>query len=695
MRPNLTGDAPFALSSRICRWFGSSSSPDGSVGYGTGGGSSKSGGVSVSSQPSGRSSSPASGAAAASGHGSGPSAPSRSSGPSYGGSSGKSSPTGSSSGFSGGAANAGGYGGDAGGRASVSSSKSTGSPSGFSGGAANAGGFGGDAGGRASGGYTGASPSVGGREGPGSYSSPASGAQAAGGWSDGSRGAHTPPSSISPAGGAQAASGVIGAGGSRSSVPSVGSVGRGLATAAGLPTTAGANVTPASARAAEVASMDAYDLDQSGYRSALLDTIAGPESAGQYDVIYGGSRFSDFSDHPRQSVPIGSGPNKGKTSSAAGRYQFLSSTWDEYASKLGLKDFSPKSQDAAAWALAADRYEAATGRNLNADVRSTNPDVIAGIGRALSGTWTSLPGGIEQSLRSGEFTSAFQTNVAAKTGAGSLPNTAPVPSSRPDTLPSRAPAPTSRPSTERSSIPAADRFVQTYLQPTTVAPGKQGRVGASRSPDRPDNREYAGPKGNFSVPAPRSPDRPDNHRAGGPRGLGGPGGIYLSSTPQGRDLFAEDAAAQEEAQKASPTGVPVVTTPAVEAAAEADAPAPGRGRAGNTASLGIDVLAGMLPGVGFGIGLFNAAAGLTGNRTLGQHIVDDFRAGGTREFTDQPAHVGDGPELAPERKVRTPEERVEDFGSKYLGWKDGKKRPKPSARWGGRGLYSYAGGQAA
>jgi len=148
--------------------------------------------------------------------------------------------------------------------------------------------------------------------------------------------------------------------------------------------------------------------DMPAHQRALLDAISGPESAGKYDVIYGGSRFSDFSDHPRKAIPIGSGPNQGKTSSAAGRYQFLDSTWDTYRDKLGLKDFSPGNQDRAAWALAADTYRNKTGGDLDQVLQSGDARAIAGVGKALSGVWTSLPSGIEQGINAPRFVAAYQ-----------------------------------------------------------------------------------------------------------------------------------------------------------------------------------------------------------------------------------------------------------------------------------------------
>jgi len=152
-------------------------------------------------------------------------------------------------------------------------------------------------------------------------------------------------------------------------------------------------------------------------QKALLNTIAKRESAGDYNVIYGGDTFSDYKDHPRRDVRIKRGPNLGKTSSAAGKYQFISPTWDRIAKQYGLKDFSPENQDKAAWFLANEEYAERTGRNLNDDLKSNDPKILAGIGPALRKQWTSMPGGIEQTQSVNAFLSTYDGFLKQATGA--------------------------------------------------------------------------------------------------------------------------------------------------------------------------------------------------------------------------------------------------------------------------------------
>ena len=152
---------------------------------------------------------------------------------------------------------------------------------------------------------------------------------------------------------------------------------------------------------------------------ALLATIYGPESGANYNARYsptGGATFAGFADHPRikETIPEGQ-PNAGLTSDAAGAPQFLSSTWDMEAKKLGLKDFSPPNQDAAAWDLAQTTYKQQTGRDLLSDLQSHNPGVIAGVAGALKGQWSSLPAGVQPGTTVDKFTSQYLSNLQAQT----------------------------------------------------------------------------------------------------------------------------------------------------------------------------------------------------------------------------------------------------------------------------------------
>ena len=90
-------------------------------------------------------------------------------------------------------------------------------------------------------------------------------------------------------------------------------------------------------------------------RKAFLDMLAWSEGTDNgrqktrnhgYDVIVGGELFTDYSDHPRKLVTL----NPKLKSTGAGRYQLLS-VGGCLPQAVGLKDFSPKSQDAGIAAL--------------------------------------------------------------------------------------------------------------------------------------------------------------------------------------------------------------------------------------------------------------------------------------------------------------------------------------------------------
>ena len=85
-------------------------------------------------------------------------------------------------------------------------------------------------------------------------------------------------------------------------------------------------------------------------RDAFLSMISHSEGTDRYgndkgyNVLVGGTLFVSYADHPRVLVDLG----HGLKSTAAGRYQVLARYFDAYKKQLGLKDFSPASQDAIA-----------------------------------------------------------------------------------------------------------------------------------------------------------------------------------------------------------------------------------------------------------------------------------------------------------------------------------------------------------
>lgn len=146
----------------------------------------------------------------------------------------------------------------------------------------------------------------------------------------------------------------------------------------------------------QVQEMPSYSVDANV--RAFLETIKRCEGTAQaaspYRVCFAYRHtVQDMSDHPAvtgewRGEPLsdaqcrGAGLGPGCVSTAAGAYQIIRPTWLALKGKLGLPDFSPASQDAAAVQLL---------RDCGAFQRLAAGDLAGAVSRARR-TWASLPG---------------------------------------------------------------------------------------------------------------------------------------------------------------------------------------------------------------------------------------------------------------------------------------------------------------
>jgi muramidase (phage lysozyme) len=154
------------------------------------------------------------------------------------------------------------------------------------------------------------------------------------------------------------------------------------------------------------------------YVRALMRTISASEAndASPYTILYGGRHFQDLSRHPDTCVTIVNGPNQGRCTTAAGRYQFLTSTWEEKArlyhpTQNDWQDFAPQYQDQVVYAWLKDRQ--AWGVDIPQLLQEGQIDQVLEI---LSPTWTSLGYGIENNLMTPSLTGIYQDMLREERG---------------------------------------------------------------------------------------------------------------------------------------------------------------------------------------------------------------------------------------------------------------------------------------
>lgn len=118
---------------------------------------------------------------------------------------------------------------------------------------------------------------------------------------------------------------------------------------------------------------------------AFAQSVAGPESGGKFNVRYtpqGGANFDSYVAHPNVAEPIPGDP-MGRTSSAAGAFQIVNSTWNSLPEET-RQNFEPGTQYSAFKQIARRDYAANTRRDLDADLKAGNLGAIA---QGLKGTW--------------------------------------------------------------------------------------------------------------------------------------------------------------------------------------------------------------------------------------------------------------------------------------------------------------------
>lgn len=124
------------------------------------------------------------------------------------------------------------------------------------------------------------------------------------------------------------------------------------------------------------------------YQKALHDSIAYAEgtrsySKDGYDVLFSFKIASSCASHPNRCLAFGN-----TCSTAAGRYQFLTTTWRSVANARALKSFEPENQERGA------AYLISTTRRVNVpQARAMTAAEFSNAMSKLSYEWASLPPG--------------------------------------------------------------------------------------------------------------------------------------------------------------------------------------------------------------------------------------------------------------------------------------------------------------
>ncbi len=407
----------------------------------------------------------------------------------------------------------------------------------------------------------------------------------------------------------------------------------------------------AKARAAENKSM--VDMTRENILATIRRAEAGTLDPYNRLVDGGPKKYADLTSMTVRDVIKYAGTLRaaGHKANVLGAYQFKNTTLAEIATQMGVLDqqFTPELQDQLAKGLVQRRADQAT---VNGQI-----DVDA-FANGLAKEWAALStkDGLSNYADNGIDKASVGYSTVRDMAKNLVDYGVVGPKStggQRNDLPARvASIPTARPS-------SLERFESTYLG------GSRSNTGGL-SPRQIEAYKDAGLNRGYAPVDPINRSVASNVSAS----FGAP-----SSRPVVR-----------QQPSASPT---TPATPASASMSPAASAAPAKRSIGQAAMAGgIDVLAGMAPGLGTGLTILNAGLALSGNRTLGERIVDDFANGGGRNGSElMPGrNSSERPDRMPEAKrkptsaIKTSAERFEETYLKPFD--DGVARPTPQQKWG-------------
>lgn len=384
---------------------------------------------------------------------------------------------------------------------------------------------------------------------------------------------------------------------------------------------------------------------------------------------------------------LNAGPLGKKTSAAVGAYQFTPSTLALALSKTNLSTsskFSKAAQDQLAMAMLDHRAAQAT-KNGIVDAKS--------FANALSMEWAGLASSTGKShydgVQGNKAGVGFNTTLSIARGL----------------VDAGAVGPQSGKTSVRSGPAPATSTVNGYaVTPTTNAPTPYGRTDTNASPTQQAyeqaarTMEISGVRGLDGRVGPQDPSEVGGV-IGAPSSL--PAYAPNGRTPPSPTAAPTQAPSVVPAQQA-PTSTPrsfasTYLDPQQPAAPPAEPATPSRNSSlGRTlASTAIDVGVGAVPGLGVAASAVNLGLQIAGRPSIGQMAVDAFSSAPGWQDAPQTA-ARDGGDVAelplPANMTETEravvQERVQDFASTYLGFRDDTQRPTPREKWGDRSRYA-------